>query len=655
MSELPERPDLAQLRRQAKELHRAAAEGNAEAIRRLRAVSDRTTLSAAQLAVAREYGFGSWSSLRAAVEARRTNLQAPLMHDKYRHASIYDAADFLSSARTRGWSSGLLPVGVVFTSQTFITSHLEAHPERYRPSGSLTPTNGQVFLTVAIPPVAIACLGLGAPAVVALLEHLVGLGVRAFVAVGPAPAVSPDLNWGDCPRNRPGPPLRWDLAPLPGARSLRPGRQLTDRQASPGDRRQGPGTAHRVAVDRPDSLPDDRRGVHYLSRRRCPGHRTVDRRAVCCRARSWRAGGQRCCGNTEPGQPEPSRSAPLRPAEGPGLHPDGGRYRRAPGHGGGSVTPNTADAPGAASGSTSSRSTSSSRYSLAGVRAATTAPHEAFIAKAKEVLSADDRVLAAYLVGGFAVGMGDAFSDVDLQVLVADDAADDLATSWPELIHRIAPTVQIQAFGTLSPNTPRRGPTGGLCITPDWLHFDVVFHRASQVDAHAIEGMVPLLDKAGLLPTAPTERPDRRGDPFFPETVVSMFLYMLGNVVSAIGRNEPVPASNGVIIIRDIALVGLFLAEGGLASTREHTPGSLFPFTKRLRRYLTDEQHAVLESLPPLSPSIDSAIDGYVALAEAFLPRARRLAKATGARWPEEYEHASVAFFERSLGVKLRL
>ncbi len=66
-------------------------------------------------------------------------------------------------------------------------------------------------------------------------------------------------------------------------------------------------------------------------------------------------------------------------------------------------TPDPSAAPG---------SPSSERYSLAGVRQATTAPHEAFIARAREVLAANDRVLAAYLVGGFAVGMGDAFSDV---------------------------------------------------------------------------------------------------------------------------------------------------------------------------------------------------------------------------------------------------
>ena len=198
MTELPERPDLTQLRRRAKELHRAAAEGDPEGVRRLRAVSDQTTLGAAQLAVAREHGFPSWTSLRAAVEARRTNVVSALMPDKYRQAPVYGARDFLKWARTQGWSAGPLPVGAVFTSQTFITSHLEAHPEGYVLSDSLSPTNARVFMTAASPSVAIACLGVGAPAVVTLLENLVGLGVRSFIAVGPAPAVSPDLRWGDC-------------------------------------------------------------------------------------------------------------------------------------------------------------------------------------------------------------------------------------------------------------------------------------------------------------------------------------------------------------------------------------------------------------------------------------------------------------------------
>jgi uncharacterized protein len=75
MSQLPDRPDLAQLRRQARELHRAAAGGDTEAVRRLRQVSEKTTLSAAQLALAREYGFPGWARLKEEAERLRASAE----------------------------------------------------------------------------------------------------------------------------------------------------------------------------------------------------------------------------------------------------------------------------------------------------------------------------------------------------------------------------------------------------------------------------------------------------------------------------------------------------------------------------------------------------------------------------------------------------
>jgi hypothetical protein len=77
MPRLPDRPDTDQLRRQARELHRAAQGGDAGALRRLRRVSDKVTLSTAQLALAREYGFPSWRKLRDEVEHRRTLRDQP--------------------------------------------------------------------------------------------------------------------------------------------------------------------------------------------------------------------------------------------------------------------------------------------------------------------------------------------------------------------------------------------------------------------------------------------------------------------------------------------------------------------------------------------------------------------------------------------------
>ena len=78
--QLPERPNLEQLKRQAKELLRSARANDPVALERFRilpAFSNRTgaalersafALHDAQSAIAREYGFDSWNVLRERVE-----------------------------------------------------------------------------------------------------------------------------------------------------------------------------------------------------------------------------------------------------------------------------------------------------------------------------------------------------------------------------------------------------------------------------------------------------------------------------------------------------------------------------------------------------------------------------------------------------------
>lgn len=71
MPDLPARPDLDQLRHQAKDLLTAARKGDVPAQSRLREVSPDVTLAAAQLALAREYGFASWPKMKREVERRQ--------------------------------------------------------------------------------------------------------------------------------------------------------------------------------------------------------------------------------------------------------------------------------------------------------------------------------------------------------------------------------------------------------------------------------------------------------------------------------------------------------------------------------------------------------------------------------------------------------
>lgn len=81
---LPERPDLDQLRRQAKELKDSARAGDSVASQRLSGLP--STLSSAQLVIAREHGFASWPALKAHVDARLADLAERV--DMFLRASV---------------------------------------------------------------------------------------------------------------------------------------------------------------------------------------------------------------------------------------------------------------------------------------------------------------------------------------------------------------------------------------------------------------------------------------------------------------------------------------------------------------------------------------------------------------------------------------
>jgi hypothetical protein len=110
--DLPARPDLDQLRHQAKDLLRAARNEDSEALERMRALSERLTLASAQLAVAREYGFASWPKLKREVE-RREVLDD---RDLGRLASLLRDEPELATASMEHWCDhpkGATPLGYV--------------------------------------------------------------------------------------------------------------------------------------------------------------------------------------------------------------------------------------------------------------------------------------------------------------------------------------------------------------------------------------------------------------------------------------------------------------------------------------------------------------------------------------------------------------
>lgn len=259
--------------------------------------------------------------------------------------------------------------------------------------------------------------------------------------------------------------------------------------------------------------------------------------------------------------------------------------------------------------------------------------HQELIDAAVAAAADDDRILAAWLVGSLTTDRADVWSDIDFHVLVGEaDSKAFLRGGWRDFIQSFTPTVMTRAFDF---------GFGGFAITPDWMHFDLAVHPG-RPDIRAGSGFTPLLDRSGdAIPADAVLHTTVTGDPYYPAAVVDWFFYMLGNLAAVVGRNEAVLGTNGVISIRDTALVPLMYAEAGIVRTGGN---------KRLSPFLNGEQAAALSQLPPIAPTMESVVDGYAVVAAEFVRRGRSLADRLGERWPSELEEATSRHLQRSIG-----
>ena len=127
---LPERPDLGQLRRRAKELRDAARAGDAAALQRLARhhptpPASPVQLAAAQLVIARELGFPSWPRLTAALDADAASRR---MLSAFLSASIQgrmrQAGEILRA--DPGLAGRSLPAAAVLGDAAAVREHLAA-------------------------------------------------------------------------------------------------------------------------------------------------------------------------------------------------------------------------------------------------------------------------------------------------------------------------------------------------------------------------------------------------------------------------------------------------------------------------------------------------------------------------------------------------
>lgn len=200
----------------------------------------------------------------------------------------------------------------------------------------------------------------------------------------------------------------------------------------------------------------------------------------------------------------------------------------------------------------------------------------------------DPAVLAAWVGGSLARDTADDWSDIDLHLLVAQPEkfgsgiADWFARTMPAVLADEIPGV----------------PGGFIFVTPEWIHVDVIVHGSQGFSQDEFPARV-LLDPQGLVRHIPASAEQMVGEPYFPDDQIRLYLFFMGVTVTVIHRSEWLALAQGAAGFRDSLLIPLMLAENGVRKTDG---------AKRLNRYLTAEQIAALQALPPIGSDPEQLI-----------------------------------------------
>jgi hypothetical protein len=245
----------------------------------------------------------------------------------------------------------------------------------------------------------------------------------------------------------------------------------------------------------------------------------------------------------------------------------------------------------------------------------------------------DPEILAAWLGGSLARQTADDWSDIDLHLLVAHP--EEFGSGIADWFAGAMPAV-------LADEIP--GVSGGfIFVTPEWVHVDVIVHGSQGFSQDGFPTRV-LLNPDGLVRDIPASAEQMVGEPYFPRDQVRLYLYFMGVTVTVVHRHEWLALAQGAAGFRDSLLIPLMLAENGVRKTDG---------AKRLNRYLTAEQIAALQSIPPVGSDPEQLITAHEAIAREYLTRARRLSARLDEPWPTALEQASLDLWRRELGINL--
>jgi hypothetical protein len=238
------------------------------------------------------------------------------------------------------------------------------------------------------------------------------------------------------------------------------------------------------------------------------------------------------------------------------------------------------------------------------------------------VFKADPRVVRVELTGSQADGTADEWSDLDLKVIVRDDAVGPFLDEWESWMDKITPTVLLDR--PLFPFVINS-------VTDEGLTFDVSVWAES-----APEWTPPPGFAVGMMS-------GRRFTEFAPAVAYAVqerLRCLAGPGIRFTKRGDHVSHMSGIGHTIGL-LTTVLLAENETVPKDSRHP----------ERDLTDDQRAVFAALPPATMSYDGMLSFELALAEATLTRARPLFVRYGLEWPTALESVAARNTREQFGL----
>ena len=259
----------------------------------------------------------------------------------------------------------------------------------------------------------------------------------------------------------------------------------------------------------------------------------------------------------------------------------------------------------------------------------------ALTTRLREVLAADERIESAWLSGSFGRGAGDAWSDIDVVTVVAEEDRPHCVAEYAGARNPVGETVLLMSlYGRIA-----------SAVRPDWERYDILFVTPQEFRAYDRATLRPLAPESLDAPPSPSP-PPKPYQPS-PDVLVGMvreFLRTLGLAPTAVERGEWLAGQEGVWLLRKAVIEMMFEANG---VGRAERGGA-----KRLNAYLTAEQRTALEAIPQPGANRAELLAAERALAGLFLPIAKDTLARAGAPWPQALEDATRQHLQRTLDLR---